>query len=257
MGGSAAEAWSAVAEEWAELWGDFADPVRRRIIDLTGIRTGSRVLDVGCGSGEFLSLLDRLGAVSAGIDPAAAMIERARSRVPAADIRLGSADSLPWPAGVFDTVTAVNALQFADDTDAALAELMRVAAPGGFVAIANWAEGERNDLNVIEAAVAESFGEDPAEDGALRAPGGLESLVRDAGLAFVASGIVTLPWEAADEDRLIRGVLLGEDADGLAAGAATVVDAARPFRQADGGYRLLNAFRYVVAQTPPRPRVRA
>ena len=247
MDNAAEDAWSAVAGEWAELWGDFADPARHEIIGATGIRGGSHVLDVGCGSGEFLAMLDAAGAVPSGVDPARRMVERARSLVPAADIRQGSAESLPWPDGSFDVVTAVNALQFADDTDAALAELIRVTVPGGRVAVAGWAEGERNDLHVIESAVAASFGEDPPPDGELRTPGGLEGLVRDAGLDLLASGLVNLHWEAADDDELVRGVLLGEDADGLAAGASTVIEAAQPFRTASGGYRLRNAFRFAVA----------
>lgn len=257
MDDATSDAWSAVARDWAELWGSFADPARRKILDLTGIRPGTRVLDVGCGSGEFLALLDRAGAVTAGVDPAPAMIARARSCAPAADIRLGSAESLPWPAASFDVVTAVNSLQFAEDTDAAVAEIARVTVPGGCIAIANWAEGERNDLDVIEAAVAASFGDEPTPDGDLRMPGGLERLLRDGGLAVVASGIVEVPWDAADPDQLVRGVLMGEDADGLAAGAGAVVDAAAPFRTADGGYRLANAFRYAVARTPQEPAARA
>ena len=48
----------------------------------------------------------------------------------------------------------------------------------------------------------------------------------------------------------MRGVLLGEDAEGLAAVGPVVVAAARPFRRADGGYVLLNAFRWVVGELP-------
>ncbi len=237
-GNAAGEAWSAVASEWAELWGSFADPVRERIIELTGIRSGSRVLDVGCGSGEFLALLERRGAQVAGIDPAPAMVARARSLVSTGDVRLGIAESLPWQDSSYDVITAVNAVQFAEDAEGALAEFGRVAVPGGFVAIANWAEAARNDLNVIESAVALSFDEDPMPDDAVRLPGGLERLVADAGFDVVASGLVELPWQVQDEDRLVRGVLLGEDEAGLAAGAATVIEAAQPFRRDDGGYRL-------------------
>lgn len=244
--------WSAVAHVWAELWGGFADPVRLAIVERTGIRTGSRVLDVGCGSGEFLDLLDRTGATTAGIDPAPAMIELARTRVPAADLRLGDAESLPWPDGSFDVVTAVNALQFADDPTAALADMARVTAPGGLVAVANWAEGARNDLHRVEVAVAAAHEEDLPPDGDVRMPGGLEALLTAGGLAVVTSGLVAVPWEVDGDDQLVRGILMGEDSEGLASGASTVVDAARTFRTASGGYRLTNAFRFAIGRTPPR-----
>ena len=107
-----------------------------------------------------------------------------------------------------------------------------------------------HDLNAIEAAVADAAGEEPLPDGDLRQPGGLEQLLADAGLDVVTAGLVELPWEAPDDDTLVRGVLLGEDPAGMAAGAPTVLAAARPFRTAAGGYRLANAFRYAVGRTP-------
>jgi hypothetical protein len=64
---------------------------------------------------------------------------------------------------------------------------------------------------------------------------------------------VVAPWEARDDDALVRGVLLGEDAAGIAASRQAVLAAARPFRTADGGYRLVNAFRCAVARTGRTP----
>jgi SAM-dependent methyltransferase len=218
------------------------------LADSLGIGSGTRVLDVGCGAGDLLVHLARLGAAPAGIDPAPGMVARSRGRLPGADIRLGAADRLPWPDDRFDVVTAINAIQFADDTDAALAELVRVTVPGGHVAVSNWAEGGCNDLDTIEDAVARADGGEPLPDGDLRHPGGLEALLRDAGLVVVASGLVETPWSAPDDDTLVRGVLLGEDPETVAAKAPTVVGAAQPFRTPDGGYRLVNAFRYAVGR---------
>jgi SAM-dependent methyltransferase len=250
MDGADEDGWSAVAGEWAELWGGFADPVRRSVLETTGVGAGSRVLDVGCGSGEFLAMLDAAGAVAAGVDPAPRMLDIARSLAPRADVRVGIAESLPWPDASFGVVTAFNALQFADDTDEALAELVRVVVPGGFVAVANWAEGARNDLDAVERALAGAAGDEPAPDGDLRTAGGLERLLADGGLQLVRAELVVAPWDARDDDSLVRGVLLGEDAAGMAATRETVLAAARPFRRPDGGYRLLNAFRCAVARVP-------
>jgi SAM-dependent methyltransferase len=252
MDGANPDRWSAVAEEWALLWGGFAEPAWDAILHAAALRRGARVLDVGCGAGDFLAHVARLGAAPAGVDPAPGMVAYARSRVPGADIRIGGADRLPWPDAEFDLVTSVNALQFAEDTLDALGELVRVAVPGGHVAIANWAEGDRNDLNTIEDAVARAAGEQPLPDGDLRTPGGLETLLHDGGLTLVAAGLVTLPWHAPDDTTLARGVLLGEDPASIAATTATVVAVAQPFRTPDGGYRLVNAFRYAVGRTPDR-----
>jgi hypothetical protein len=125
-----------------------------------------------------------------------------------------------------------------------------VTRPGGYVAIAHWAEGARNDLDTIEDAVSRTYGEPRLPDGDLRTPGGLEDLLHDGGLTSVSAGFVTLPWSAPDDDTLIRAVLLGVDPDTVAVTAPTVVAAAQPFRTPDGGYRLVNAFRFAVGRTP-------
>jgi SAM-dependent methyltransferase len=249
MDGADAEGWSSVAADWAELWGHSADPARRAVIAATGIGTGTRVLDVGCGSGEFLAMVDVLGARVSGADPALRMLELARVRAPAADVRHGSAESLPWAAGSFDVVTAFNALQFAEDTDEALAEIVRVTAPGGLVAVSNWAEGALNDLDTIEAALADAAGDEPLPDGDLRLPGGLEQLLVDGGIESVRADLVAVTWDVGDEDTLVRGVLLGEDAPGIERSRRTVLEAAEPFRTAAGGYRLVNAFRLAIGRT--------
>jgi SAM-dependent methyltransferase len=245
--------WSAVAEGWAELWGGYPEPAWRAILDACGAGPGTRLLDVGCGSGDLLAYASARGLAAAGIDPAPGMVECARTRLPATDIRLGDAEDLPWPDAHFDLAVSVNALQFAGDTLDALAEMTRITTPTGHVAVANWAEGTQNDLNVIEEAIARAGGEDPLPDGELRHPGGLERLLTEGGLTVVDAGLVPLPWHAADDGTLVRGVLLGEDEATMAALAPVVLAAARPYRTKDGRYRLVNAFRYAVAR-PRDPR---
>ncbi|WP_154794079.1 class I SAM-dependent methyltransferase [Occultella kanbiaonis] len=242
--------WSELAPEWAAHWGGVAAPVHQRLIEATGTGPGTRVLDVGCGSGEFLAALSEVGAVVAGADPAPAMLDLARVRAPGADLRPAGFEDLPWSADSHDVVTAVNALQFADDTVDALVEAARVTRPGGLIAIANWAEGALSDLDAIEAALAAEAGEDPGPDGDLRVPGGLEEVLAEAGLDVREAGLVDVPWVVPDAVALVRGVLLGEDAAAQAAGTATVLEAARSFRTPDGGYRLVNRFRFAVGVVP-------
>lgn len=244
------DGWSAVADAWAELWGGAAEPAGHVLLDLTGTGPGTRLLDVGCGSGELLALAAGRGATVLGADPAPAMVAHARRRAPAADVRVAGAEALPWPDATVDVVTAVNALGLVEDTRDALAEVVRVTVPGGLVAVAGWAEGRLNDLDVLERAVAEAADEEPRPDGELRVAGGLERLLTGAGLTVEAAGTVQVPWAAADDATLVRGVLLGEDPATVAEAAPVVVAAARPFRTADGGYHLLNTFRYAVGRTP-------
>jgi len=235
--------WGPIAAEWHELWGTFAEPVQREIIAAAGISEGTRVLDVGCGSGEFLALLNDVGAIATGLDPAAGMVALAAQH---ADAVVGEAEHLPFEADSFDVVTAVNAFQFADDPINALAEFSRVLVPGGLIAIANWANAAENDIDTIERALSD---DDDESESKLRLPGGQQELLEAFGLEVVATGLVEAPWHAADDDILVRGVLLGEDADGQQRLADTVREAAAPYRAATGGYVLRNALRFAVART--------
>lgn len=93
--------------------------VRRRVfmqlcrgLDLT--LQGSRVLDVGCGTGFYIELWRELGAEEiVGLDFAPVAIERLRRQFPAAvtlkEIDIG-APTVPLPAGSFDIVSAFDVL---------------------------------------------------------------------------------------------------------------------------------------------------
>lgn len=253
MNGADPQQWSAAAADWDQLWGDTALPVWRAVVDAIGMGPGQRVLDVGCGGGHFLAHLDRLGVATAGIDPAPGMLDLTRSRVTAADIQHGSFERLPWPDSQFDAVTAFNSLQFSPDPELALAAMVRVTRAAGHVVIANWAEDERNDLATLEAAVAGSTGVDLPPCGPLRQPGGLEVLLGRASLDVVASGLVGVPWEARDDDALVRGVMFGEEPTRAATAEPLVLAAARHFGTPAGGYRLDNAFRFAIGRRRARP----
>src|SRR5690349_23895226 len=72
---------------------------QKQLVSL-GLPTGARILDVGCGTGGTLSLLERLGrtwAVDASPTAAAFVKQRGFAR-----IAVGSATDLPYPDGTFD-----------------------------------------------------------------------------------------------------------------------------------------------------------
>ncbi|MEV0950346.1 class I SAM-dependent methyltransferase [Promicromonospora sp. NPDC050249] len=244
--------WSAVADDWGRYWGTFARPAWEPLLRTARIGRGTRVLDVGCGSGELLEHLQDQGAVPGGVDPAPRMAELARARAVGTDVRLGDFERLPFDDGAFDAVLAVNAFQFAEDQDAALAEAARVLTAGGVVGLAGWAERAWNDLDAINAALAAADDDEPPEDGPLRVEGGLAAVLGGAGWDVLDDGVVPVVWIARGDTDLVRGILFGEEESTIADLAPVVVDAAAPFRQPDGGYRLTNAFRWAVARRPGR-----
>lgn len=250
MNGGEADRWSAAATGWSELWGDVARPAWNALLDAAGITPGTRVLDVGCGSGELLAFLAGRGVIPHGCDPAPGMLAMAAANCPTAVLRPGGFGALPWAHGEVDVVLAVNALQFAADPIEALRESAGLVGPGGRVGIANWAEAELNDLEGIEAALAIADGVDPSPDDVLRLPGGLVGHLSTAGLVDVVDGLVRGSWTSRNDSMLVAAVLLGEDDDGLAQRGDEVLWAARHLRASDGSTRLSTAFRWAVGTVP-------
>lgn len=126
---------------------------RRLILELVGDVGNCRVLDVGCGDGEFALELARRGASVVGIDSSSEMIEAARRRAKTheADIVFQQAEArqLPFPDGQFDVVTAITILCFVEDAEPVFREIARVIRPGGRFVIGElgrwslWAAGRR------------------------------------------------------------------------------------------------------------------
>lgn len=94
-------------------------------------RPGLRALEVGCGTGHWLSVLREGGAHVAGLDASAGMLERARESLSEAHLELGSAEWLPWADRCFDLVLAINAVHHFPDKPKFIAEAYRVLDRGG------------------------------------------------------------------------------------------------------------------------------
>jgi SAM-dependent methyltransferase len=125
-------------QQTEEIWG-WASPAGRRRADRrgalfaagTGIGPGRRVLELGCGTGEFTRRVARPGAELIALDLSPELLEKARSKVGAgARFVRGDATVLPFPAASFDAVYGCSILHHLD-VEAALAEVRRVLRPGG------------------------------------------------------------------------------------------------------------------------------
>jgi len=95
------------------------------------------LLDVGCGVGEMHAYLAGTFKEIYGVDVSEASIAQARDRHPANDYRAMVEGHIPHPRGTFDVVTAICVLHHVESErwPGFLAELTRVARPGGFVCI--------------------------------------------------------------------------------------------------------------------------
>ena len=131
------------ADLWAQpgirlLVGDAVRPggleLTRRAVGDLALPAGSRALDVGCGTGATLRLLQEQGLRAAGIDYSAALAAEAGATAPAA---VGDSERLPFRSGTFDAVFIECVLSAVPDKETASAELARVVAPGGAVALSD------------------------------------------------------------------------------------------------------------------------
>jgi SAM-dependent methyltransferase len=114
----------------------------REFYDRLDVGPGSRLLDVACGGGQLALMAARDGADVTGVDIAANLVARAAARARgeglAARFVEGDAEDLPFEDASFDVVTSLIGAMFAPRPERVAAEMLRVCAPGGIIAMGNW-----------------------------------------------------------------------------------------------------------------------
>ena len=250
-----AKLWGARAEDWASI--DHNTALYESALDSLRIRPGDRLLDVGCGTGEFCRRAHGRGASVVGFDATPQFLEIAKRRCPECTFDEGDMEALPYRNAEFDFVTGFNSFQFAANPQTAIYEAKRVAKVGAMVLIATWGRPEQCQAAVYLKAVSDFLPEEPGRPGpfALSEPGALEEMVKKVRLDPEEAKDVECVWEFPDEASLTRKVLsagpsvmaisiVGEDKVKEA-----VINAMTPFKTPTGGYRLTNVFRYLVSST--------
>lgn len=114
-------------------WSETADRARR----------AGRALDLGCGAGLSTRALQPFARDCTGIEPAVAMLRRARAIAPDARFVAGAGEALPLADGTVDLVTAAGSLNYVTDLARCLAEIGRILARGGTLLVYDFATGRR------------------------------------------------------------------------------------------------------------------
>jgi SAM-dependent methyltransferase len=249
--------WGARARDWAELQELQFRPLYTAVFERTGVGAGTRYLDVGCGAGLAAQIAAARGAKVSAIDAAAGLLAIARERTPAADIRQGELEELPFADGEFEVVTGFNSFQYAGNPVAALREGRRVTNANGKVVVVTWGDPQGMEaVSVITALKSLMPPPPPGAPGpfALSEEKALRQFAIDAGLKPVEVFDVDNPFSFADEASALRGwassgvaVRACEHA-GDAAVREAHAKAIAPFRKPNGSYRIGASFRCLVAQ---------
>ncbi len=250
------QVWGVQARNWADLMEKMSLPIYHVVLDKTNVGRGTRLLDIGCGTGMAAQLAAQLGALVSGLDASEAELVIARERVPSGDFCCREMEALPYADASFDVVTGFSSFQFAEDPLHALREARRVVKPGGYVAMVAWGRIEDCEFaTTVKGVMACLPLSPPGTKGtfALSEPGKMEALMEQAELTVSAYGDVSCPFEYPDDETAWKTIsssgplvtairAVGEETIKQAVLASLV-----PFKMPDGGYRQENLIHYVIA----------
>jgi len=128
---------SAIAHRWHPVAAPIADDAVRLLLERLGPPDGARVLDLGCGFGEWLLRLLEAhpGVRGVGVDRSAPALAEARERAAvrglADRVEFTEADAATWTGGAFDVVLCVGAAHVFGGLTGTLTALRDHLRPGG------------------------------------------------------------------------------------------------------------------------------
>ena len=128
--GAADAGYAARSETYVSGRPGYPPDVAGWLSEVLGVRAGTRVLDLGAGTGKFLPWLLRAGPDVIAVEPVAEMRARLAEAYPQVQALGGTAERIPLPDESVDTVVCAQAFHWFATTQA-LAEIRRVLKPGG------------------------------------------------------------------------------------------------------------------------------
>lgn len=251
-------AWGERAADWAYLMEPYARQANEALFDQAGVGSGTRLVDIACGSGYAAGVAAGRGAAVSGLDASQALIAIARARVPAGDFRVGDMFALPFADDQFDVATSFNGIW--TGCEDALREARRVVRPGGLVGFSFWGSPKRLGLLPYFAALLELSPADHVgatlSQGDTGRPGVAEQMLGEAGLEFAGRGTAEVINELPDLDLMVRALAAAGPSwpalqqAGYDRFAETMREAMRPLYTEGLGVRVVSEFGWVIGQVP-------
>ena len=131
------ESFDAAASDYARYRLGYPDEVVDAVITASQLHPGSRVLEIGCGTGQLSVPLARHGAELVAVELGenlAAIARRNLADFPAARVEVSGFEEWPLPADPFDVVVSASALHWIDPS-VRFAKPARALKPGGGLVI--------------------------------------------------------------------------------------------------------------------------
>ncbi len=257
------EQWEIAAEAW-HRWGptlrSWLGPATERMLDLAGVASGSRVLDVAAGAGDqTLLAAERVGPGGSVLatDLSGAILEfaaREARRAGRSNVttRVMDGEQLELADESFDVVMSRVGLIYFPDQQRALFEMRRVLVPGGRVAAIVYGPADKNGFFSVPASIIRRLAKLgpplPGQPGpfSLGSPGVAEEALRRAGFRDVRAETLPAPLRMNSADECLRfekesfgalhQMLSSLDPPGRDAAWAEVGGALRAFEDAKGGF---------------------
>jgi ubiquinone/menaquinone biosynthesis C-methylase UbiE len=170
--------------------------VLRCLVSHSGIHSRSRVLEVGCGTGNYIAAVESaMGCSCWAIDPSEEMLATARDRSTSVTFRAGRAEQLGFETGSFDLVFSVDVIHHVGDRAAYFEEVFRVLAPAGLVCTvtdSEWIISHREPLAI--------YFPETVEVDLRRYPRltELRAFMEGAGFGGIEESLVEFPYEVTD-----------------------------------------------------------
>jgi ubiquinone/menaquinone biosynthesis C-methylase UbiE len=121
----------AAADDYDVFTPQASTRLAEAFVNLTGLKPGARVIDLGCGSGTFTALLARAGYDCVGLDISAKLLEVGRRKHPQIEFVAGDIEHLPFPGESFDGALLSGVVHHFPDPSPCAKETFRLLRPRG------------------------------------------------------------------------------------------------------------------------------
>jgi ubiquinone/menaquinone biosynthesis C-methylase UbiE len=214
--------WQAAAEAW-HRWGPtlatWLDPVTETMLDMAGVGSGNRVLDVAAGAGEQTLVTARRVGPSGYVlatDISGNILEFAAAEARAADLtnvetRVMDGENLDeLEADSFDAVISRVGLIYFPDQQKALTGMRRALKPGGRIAAIVYSTAENNRFFSIPISIIRKRAQLPpplpGQPGpfSLGSPGVLEAAYQRAGFRNIQTRVIPAPLRLTSASECVR-----------------------------------------------------